>query len=145
MHAHDLLGLHHLYARYCHSIDLHDHEAIASCFTPEAVLRIVEQTPSGAPRETVIEGRDAIVGRLMTVSTGRPGFVHETFNVLVDESVEGPVVAGQANFRVMTPLCVPESMGRYADAATRSDASWAFSERTVEYAWRDTWTWLGQG
>ncbi|MGI5176016.1 nuclear transport factor 2 family protein [Dactylosporangium sp. CA-152071] len=135
------LALLNLYARYAHAIDDHDPRMIEACFTKDAEVIITYPRPEGPSEPVTRTGRSAIVEHMMAVSGSRPGYVHDTFNVHL-ERVDASTFIGRARWRVLDPLCRPESMGRYDDVITADGDAWRLRRRAVDYLWRRDWHWI---
>lgn len=126
-----------LYSRYCHAVDDRDATALSSCFAADAEVVgerwIVE---SGTVLRTSMTcGRDDIVAMFMARSEGRVGYVHDTFNVLVDFDPKCDKIVGRAYFRIFTPQAEIECMGRYNDLLCREGGMLRFKRRIIRFTW----------
>ncbi|MCR2765012.1 nuclear transport factor 2 family protein [Microbacterium sp. zg.B48] len=125
----DHLAILDLYARYCHAVDSRSFDAIAECFTSNAVFGERDGTES----YTAVE----IVERFRT--HGRAGYLHQCTNVTITTPPTGTrVLTGRAHFTIVGPHGI-DSFGEYKDRIARDDSgAWRFEDRVVEYWWKNT-------
>ena len=124
-----------LYARYCHAVDGSDHDAVGRCFTEQGIIASDRADDDGTFVEvSATRGRDRIVDLFRARPAEREGFVHDTFNVLIEPS-ETERLHGSAYFRVLAVNGEIECMGRYSDRLALTDGEWLFEERRVRYTW----------
>ncbi|MGI5219236.1 nuclear transport factor 2 family protein [Nocardia sp. CA-290969] len=123
-----------LYARYCHAVDGRDSHALAACFTPDAELRGERLEPAGFVPTSRTVGRENIVAMFLERSAGRTGYVHDTFNVLVEHHGTTEL-SGRAYFRILTPDAEIECMGHYQDVLCLDDGHWRFKYRCIRFTW----------
>ena len=107
-------------ARYCHTIDDGEFEALGECFTDDAELEAFGRTRNG---------REAAVGLLAKAMPPENRGKHLITNTLVEETGEGKasVVSDFAfvgkDSSVMT--------GRYIDEFVATDGDWRIAKRTI--------------
>lgn len=124
-----------LYARYCHAVDAGDFNAVGRCFTEQGVLASERADDDGRFIETsATRGRAPIMELFRMKPAGREGFIHDTFNVLIEPS-KSEELDGSAYFRVLAADGEVECMGRYIDRIALVDGDWRFEERRVRYTW----------
>ncbi len=132
-----------LYARYCHALDDCDEIALATCFSPDATVTVIETNlavdapPAPAPR--VMETRAGIVTAMMQAARARVGYRHWVTNLHLDV-VDDDHITGIADFQVVTERAVTESFGRDRDEIVRDPSGeWTFSSRLIDYRYRIIW------
>jgi 3-phenylpropionate/cinnamic acid dioxygenase small subunit len=107
-------------ARYCHTIDDGEFEALGECFTDDAELEAFGRTRNG---------RQAAVGLLAKAMPPESRGKHLITNTLVSETAEGKasVVSDFAfvgkDSSIMT--------GRYVDEFVATDGAWRIAKRTI--------------
>jgi hypothetical protein len=122
----DRLGIHELYGRYCLAIDSDDRDALAECFSPDAVW---ESNLYGSQK-----GRAeiaTIVDRMVALGDGRP--LHQATSVVVTR-LDHAAGRGAATGRwlVQYPGEHGVIVGRYDDEVVRGDDGvWRFRRRRL--------------
>ena len=131
----DPFGALSLYARYCHAVDGGDPDAVGRCFSEQGLIASGRVDDDGRFIETsATRGRGRIVDRFRAKPVEREGFIHDTFNVLIESSTPD-TLDGSAYFRVLAADGDIECMGRYTDRLVFTDGEWLFQERRVHYTW----------
>jgi 3-phenylpropionate/cinnamic acid dioxygenase small subunit len=107
-------------ARYCHTIDDRDFEALGECFTEDAELEAFGRTRNG---------REAVVGLLSKAIPPENRGKHLTCNTFVSEEGEGKAsaVSDFAFFGKDSSIMT----GRYIDQFVAADDGWRIAKRTI--------------
>jgi 3-phenylpropionate/cinnamic acid dioxygenase small subunit len=112
-------------ARYCHTIDDGDFDALAGCFAAEAELDAFGRTRNG---------REAITALLAKAMPPESRGKHLTCNTVVADPSEGD--DGELRASVLSDFAFigPDGSmitGRYADEFVRTDGTWLIAKRTI--------------
>ncbi len=119
----DVVAIQQLAAAYCHHMDDGDGAAVASLFTDDGVLEIVDMVQSVGKEE--ITANSSVFPQVM------PGGRHIVQNVWVDgDGDTASLRAYLSNVKAGdTPTAV--QTGRYNDEVVRTSDGWRFSRRTL--------------
>jgi uncharacterized protein (TIGR02246 family) len=114
-------------ARYCHTIDDGDFEALAECFAPDAELNAFGRTRNG---------RDAVVALLAKAMPAESRGKHMTCNSVVSDAEASD--DGELRARALSDFLFigPDrsiTTGRYADEFVHVDGAWRIAKRTISF------------
>jgi len=122
----DVVALQRLVARYCHTLDDGDFDAFETLWAPDAEFVLRGETVRGAGAV-----RADLEARQPPERRGR----HLTHNLVVD--VDGDRASLRSDFQFLgrdregRPRLV--FLGRYLDEAVRTDGTWRFARREIEF------------
>jgi 3-phenylpropionate/cinnamic acid dioxygenase small subunit len=108
-------------ARYCHTIDDGDFDALGECFTEDSELEAFGRTRNG---------REAVVGLLAKAMPPESRGKHLTVNTVVTTGED----AGRASVLSDFAFVGKDSSimtGRYVDEFVSTDAGWRIAKRTI--------------
>ena len=123
--ADDLFAIHHLYARYNHTIDVGSADEWADCFTADA------RFDSGV---SVAQGRDALLEFHTATREMVPDIRHVVANILVEG--DGDEATGAAYVRATTGAGADTTTlmtGMYRDRIVRTADGWRFAARVTTH------------
>lgn len=119
----DVVAIQQLAAAYCHHIDDGDGEAVASLFTSDGTLEIVDVVQS--------VGREEIATNSAFFPQVMPGGRHIVQNVWVDGDGDTATLRAYLANVATGDTPRPVQTGRYHDQVVRTADGWRFSQRTL--------------
>lgn len=119
----DIVAIQQLGAAYCHHMDDGDGAAVASLFTDDGVLEIVDMVVSTGHEE--IAANSSVFPQVM------PGGRHIVQNMLVEGDGDKATMRAYLSNVVAGDTPTAVQTGRYQDEAVRTADGWKFSRRTL--------------
>jgi 3-phenylpropionate/cinnamic acid dioxygenase small subunit len=118
-------GIRHTLARYCHTIDDGDFDALGECFTPDAELAAFGRTRNGR------EAATALLAKAMPADNRGK---HLIANISIGELRSG--ADGTARASVLSDFAFvgkdgSVTTGRYADEFVSADGGWLIGKREI--------------
>ncbi len=121
--ADDVVAIQQLAAAYCHHMDDGNGEGVASLFTDDGVLEIVDMVKS--------VGCDEITANSSVFPQVMPGGRHIVQNVWVEGDGDAATLRAYLSNVAAGDTPVSVQTGRYNDELVRTGDGWRFSRRTL--------------